>query len=186
MTAIFCITPKLSHFNDTIFYEKSERTNIGNPNHNIWYPRASISGSHPMTSTAPSKIWGDKGKPFLSLFHSFKSLLLVNCHRMGAGQGLQLQRHAQKSIYSVYWVWRAHRGSRDQDCFIEHTNLGLKPESFYFKELINFFDLKPNCCIMRAGEKKNDTKKDLLYFCEVEWKRNTSEYLNSIITSGLS
>lgn len=158
MTVIFCTTSKSSViFNSIIFSEKSERANIGNPNHNIWYPRASISESHPMTSAAPSKKWGDKEKTFspsLSLSLS-QTLPFLNCHRMGTGQGLQLQHCTQKSIYSVYWVWRAHRGSRDQDGFIEHTNLGFQPESFYyFKELINFFDLKPNCCIMRKEERK--------------------------------
>lgn len=115
---------------------------------------------------------------FLSLILS-QTLLLMNCHRMGAGQGLQLQHCAQKSIYSVYWVWKAHRGSRDQNCFIEHTDLGFEPESFYFKELINFFNLKPNSCIMRPGKKKDEKKKNLV-FCEVEWKLNVTECLNTI------
>ncbi len=121
-----------------------------------------------MTSAAPSKTREDKEKTFsLSLSHSL-TLLLVNCHRMGTGQGLQLQHCTQKSIYSVYWVWRAHRGSRDQDCFIEHTNFGFQPESFYFKELINFFYLKPNCCIMRPREKSG-----LLYtgWMKPKWER---------------
>lgn len=131
-----------------------------------------------MTSAAPSKKWGDKEKTF-SLILS-QTLLLMNCHRMGAGQGLQLQHCAQKSIYSMYWVWKAHRGSRDQNCFIEHTNLGFEPESFYFKEQINFFNLKPNCCIMRPGKKKK--KKKNLVFCEVEWKLNVTECLNTIIS----
>lgn len=134
-----------------------------------------------MTSAAPSKKWDDKEKDILSpsLILS-QTLLLTNCHRIGAGQGLQLHHCTQKSIYSVYWVWRAHRGSRDQNCFIEHTNLGFEPESFYFKELINFFDLKPNCCIMRPGKKKEE--KNNLVFCEVEWKLNVSECLNTIIS----
>ncbi len=121
-----------------------------------------------MTSAAPSKTREDKEKTFsLSLSHSL-TLLLVNCHRMGTGQGLQLQHCTQKSIYSVYWVWRAHRGSRDQDRFIEHTNFGFQTESFYFKELINFFYLKPNCCIMRPREKSG-----LLYtgWMKPKWER---------------
>lgn len=161
MIMIFCITPKSSViFNNIIFSEKSERTNIWNLNHNIWYPRAFISGSHPMTSAAPSKKWGDKEKTFslslslsLKLFYSWIATEWELAKAFNSSTALRNQ-------YTVCIEFGEHTEEAEikQRCFIEHTNLGFQPESFYFKELINFFDLKPNCCIMRPGKKIEEKK----------------------------
>lgn len=87
--------------------------------------------------------------------------------------------HSEIDIQCVLSLESTQRKQRSKLFYRAHQSW-IQARIFLFKELINFSDLKPNCRIMRLGEKKEEKKKKsgLLW----GWMKDKCKCLNTIIS----